>query len=143
MPGVSQTIIFDSPIESVFGVIIDYAKYPDFVDGVDGIEILESDESGARVQYSLNLIKKFTYIIKLTHERPNRVSWSFESGDIFKKNEGSWTLTKIDDNNTEVCYELDLDVKVFAPKMIVKKLTEKSLPTMLDSYKERARNYGL
>ena len=139
MASISRTETFDVEIEKLYNVIEDYESYPEFVDGVSTINILEKDENGARVEYSLNLIKKFKYIVKLTHNRPNGLSWEFESGDLFKKNTGSWDLKDLGNGQTEVTYSLDIDVKGFVPKSIISKLTDKSLPTMMKAYQERAK----
>jgi coenzyme Q-binding protein COQ10 len=138
MASVERTEIFDAPIDKVYGVIVDYAKYPEFVAGVDEIEILENNDEGAKVKYSLNLIKKFSYIIKMTHEKPSKVSWVLESGDIFKTNTGSWELKDLGDK-TEVTYKVELDFKVMAPKMIVNKVVSGNFPAMMKAYHNRCK----
>lgn len=137
-----RTEIFDAPIEKVYDVIIDYASYPDFVDGVSGVNVLEENEDGARVEYSLNLIKKFKYILKLAHSRPTSVSWSFEKGDIFKSNDGSWKLKDLGDGRTEVTYSLEVTIGGFIkpPKSVVDGLTAKNLPAMMKAYHDRAKS---
>lgn len=126
--------------EKAYAVITDYNSYPEFVDGVSSVEVLEQNESGARVKFSLNLIKKFSYILKLTHEPNSKVSWTFESGDIFKQNDGSWVFTDNGDGTTKVDYSLEVDVKGFVPKSIVNGLTSKNLPAMMKSYEKRAQS---
>ncbi|TNF04270.1 MAG: SRPBCC family protein [Deltaproteobacteria bacterium] len=131
---------FQAPIDKVYACIVDYASYPEFVDGVSSIKILEQNESGARVEYSLNMIKTFNYVLKLTHEKPNKVSWQLEGGDIFKRNNGSWNLSDRGDGTTAVKYELDVDFKGFAPKAIINKLVANNLPSMMDQYEKRAKS---
>ncbi|ATH07755.1 hypothetical protein BIY24_07285 [Halobacteriovorax marinus] len=138
MASVSRTETFDVEIEKLYDVIVDYNSYPEFVDGVSSINVLEQSEDNARVEYGLNLIKKFKYTLSLSHKRPTSVSWEFESGDLFKKNNGSWELVDLGNGQTEVTYSLDVDVKGFVPKSIISKLTDSSLPAMMKSYRERA-----
>jgi len=138
MAQATRTEIWSAPIDKVYEVLQDYESYPEFVDGCSSTNILSKDESGAKVEFGLNLIKKFKYILKLTHDRPNSISWTFESGDIFKKNEGSWHLKAVGEGKTEVTYELEVEIKGFAPKTIVSNLTQKNLPAMLKSYHARA-----
>ena len=140
MAQASRTETFDVDINKLYDTIIDYASYPDFVDGCSSVNVLEQTEAGARVEYGLNLIKKFKYTLNLKHEKPNKVTWSFESGDLFKMNEGSWDLKDNGDGTTEVTYSLEVDIKGFAPKKIVDNLTSKNLPAMMTSYKERAKS---
>jgi ribosome-associated toxin RatA of RatAB toxin-antitoxin module len=139
MAKVSRTEVYDVGVDDFYKVIVDYDSYPEFVDGVNEVEVLEQDESGARVKYSLNLIKKFSYILKLEHSVPNKVSWALESGDLFKKNIGSWDLKDLGDGKLEVIYSVDLEFKGFAPKAIVNKLVNHNLPAMMNSYFERAK----
>jgi coenzyme Q-binding protein COQ10 len=140
MAKANRTETFDVNINKLYDVIIDYASYPEFVDGVSEIEVLEQTDTSAKVKYSLNLIKKFTYILSMTMEKPNKVSWTLDSGDIFKTNSGSWELKEVSENETEVNYSLEVDFKILAPKMIVNKLVATNLPAMMKSYKERAKS---
>lgn len=133
---------FDIDIHKFYNVLVDYESYPDFVTGVDATEILDSNESGARVKFSIDMIKKLTYILKMTHVSPTKVAWSFESGDLFKLNQGAWELKDLGNGKTQVDYTIELDIKGFIPGsgMIVNKLTETSLPSMMKSYYQRAKS---
>ncbi len=137
MPQATRKEVWNAPIEKVFAVLTDYESYPEFVDGCSSVSVISQDESGAEVEFGLNLIKKFKYILKLTHVAPTTVSWTFDSGDIFKKNEGAWELKDLGDGTTEVNYGLEVAIKGFAPKSLVSSLTEKNLPAMLKSYEKR------
>lgn len=139
MANVERTEVFDSPIDKVYQVIVDYSKYPEFVAGCDEVEVLENNDTGARVKYFLNLIKKFSYIIKMKHNKPTKVEWELESGDIFKVNSGSWTLKDLGNGKTEVTYKVDLDFKVMAPKMIVNKVVSSNFPAMMKAYQKRCK----
>jgi coenzyme Q-binding protein COQ10 len=139
MASVERTEVFDVDINKVYEVIVDYAKYPEFVTGVDGIEVLENSDTGAKVKYSLNMIKVFSYTLNHTHDRPNKVNWELDSGDFFKKNTGGWSLKDLGDAKTEVTYTLDMDFKVFAPKMIINKLVSNNFPAMMRAYHERCK----
>lgn len=138
MPKVSKTEVFDIDIESFYNVLTDYSSYPEFVDGVSEISVLKSNKSGAEVEYYLNLIKKFKYILSLKHEPNKKISWELKSGDLFKKNRGSWELKDLD-GKTEVTYSLEVEFKGFAPKMVVNKLVSNNLPSMMKSYYDRAK----
>jgi ribosome-associated toxin RatA of RatAB toxin-antitoxin module len=141
MPQAKRTEVWDAPIDKIFEVLTDYESYPEFVDGCSSVDVISKTETEARVEFGLNLIKKFKYILVLKQTRPTEVSWSFESGDIFKKNEGAWVLKDLGDGKTEVNYSLEVEIKGFAPKSLVNSLTEKNLPAMLKSYHERCKTH--
>jgi len=131
MAAAERTEVYDIEINKFYSVITDYNSYPEFVEGVSEINIIEQDDNGARVEYSLNMIKKFKYIIKLEHEKPNKVSWNLESGDLFKLNNGHWHLEDMGDGSTKVTYSLEVNFKGFAPKMVVDKLVANNLPAII------------
>ncbi len=139
MAQATRTETVDIEIKKLYETIIDYAKYPEYVDGVNAIKILSQNETSAKVEYSLNIIKTFKYIVNTKQEKPNRVSWSLDSGDLFKKNNGEWKLKDLGNGKTEVTYSLDLDFKLFAPSSILTSLTEKNLPSMMKAFFNRAK----
>lgn len=139
MASASRTEVVDVDINKLYDVLVDYEKYPEFVDGVSAIKVLSKNESSAKVEYSLNMIKSFKYIINLKQERPHHISWTLDSGDLFKKNNGEWKLKDLGGGKTEVTYSLDLDFKMFAPSSILSALTEKNLPSMMNSFFKRAK----
>ncbi len=139
MASATRTEVVDVEINKLYETIIDYAKYPDFVDGVSAIKVISQNETSAKVEYSINMIKSFKYIINTKQERPTRVSWTLDSGDLFKKNDGDWRLKDLGNGKTEVTYSLDIDFKMFAPSSILSALTDKNLPVMMNSFFKRAK----
>ncbi len=140
MATASRTEVVDVDINKLYDVIVDYARYPEFVDGVSSTKVLSQNETTAKVEYSVNMIKSFKYVLATTQSRPNKVSWVLESGDLFKKNDGNWTLKDLGNGKTEVTYSLEVDFKMFAPNAILSALTEKNLPVMMQSFFKRAKS---
>ncbi len=141
MAKANRTEVFDAPIENVYAVLLDYESYPDFMTGVDKVTTLESSETSAKVEYEINVIKKLRYTLNLKQTKPTEISWSFNSGDLFKVNEGAWKLKDLGDGKTEVEYSVDIDIKGFIPGSgkIAEKLTETQLPGLMKSVCDRAK----
>lgn len=139
MASVQKIETYDVPIEKFYEVIVDYESYPEFVDGMENVRIIKDTAKAFEVEYELNLIKTFRYVLTHKHKKNKEVSWKLKEGDLFKKSEGSWKLKKIDDSTTEVTYSLDVEMKLFAPKMIVKKLVNVQVPNTMQAYYERAK----
>ena len=141
MPKALRETVFHVPIDKVYETITDYECYPQFLQAFTAVDILEMDETGGRVRYHLNLIKKLTYTLVMRHKKNDSVSWELESGDLFKKNQGSWKLTDRGDETTGISYSVEIEVKGFFPgsTMIAQKLTDIQLPLMLSSYEEEAK----
>lgn len=140
MASASKTEIYDVPVEKFYQALIDYQSYPEFVEGVSGIDIQNQSADGATVTYHINLIKKFSYTINLSHEENAKVSWTLDSGDLLKVNNGSWSLKDLGDGKTEVTYSLEVEVKGFFPGlgMIEKTLVSTNLPATMKAFAKRA-----
>ncbi len=135
---ISET--FNASIDKVFKVLSDYSSYPDFMDGVKSVDILETNGDTSKVQYNINIIKKFQYVLNCTAVENKSVSWSFDSGDLFASNNGVWDLTDNGDGTTTVDYKIDIDFKVKVPGMISKKLVSSNLPSMMKSVHKKAKS---
>ena len=131
--------IYDVSVQDMFATIIDYETYPKFLDGVDDIKVLENTADGARVEYQLDVVKRFAYVIKLHHEAPNRVWWELETGDLFRVNSGEWKLEDLGNGKTKVTYGLSLEFKLMVPKMILSSLIGFNLPSMMDAMADEAK----
>lgn len=140
MATASRTEIVDVDINKLYDVIVDYAKYADFVDGVSSTKVISQTDTSAKVEYSVNMIKSFKYTLATTQVRPTKISWVLDSGDLFKKNDGQWLLKDLGGGKTEVTYTLEVDFKMFAPNSILTALTQKNLPVMMESFFKRAKS---
>lgn len=139
MANAERVETFDASVENVFQVISDYESYPEFMDGVKSVKILSKSGDTTKVEYNLDIIKKFSYVLELTEKKNESISWKFISGDLFKKNVGEWVLKDIGDGKTEVTYKIDVDFKMLVPGMISKGLISSNLPSMMKQVNKRAQ----
>lgn len=141
MASATRTEIMNASKESLLNVLKDYEAYPEYMDGVTSVKVLEREGNTAKAKYDLNVIKTFSYVLNL-EESEDGVSWSFDSGDIFSVNNGSWKLKDLGDGTTEVTYsvEIEIKIKMMGTGMITKKLVNTSLPSLMKSVEKRAQN---
>ena len=127
--------------DKILAVLKDYESYSDFMDGVSKVTVESRDGNTVKAKYDLNVIKTFSYVLSL-EESDNGVSWSFDNGDIFSINNGSWELKDNGDGTTEVTYNIEVEIKVkmMGTGMITKKLVNTSLPSMMKSVEKRAQS---
>ena len=142
MAKASRTEIYEVPASKFYQAIIDYKSYGQFVPGVDSIEVQNESADGATVKFNINVIKKISYTLKLSHKPNQEVSWSLVTGDYMKTNNGRWQLKDLGGNKTEVTYSLEIEVKGFIPglSLIEKGLVETNLPMTMASFAKRAEN---
>ncbi len=141
MADAKRTEVMNASKGKILEVLKDYESYSEFMDGVSKVSIIERNGNKVKAQYDLNVIKTFSYILEL-EETEDGVSWTFDSGDIFSVNNGSWELNDLGDGTTEVTYSIEVDIKVkmMGTGMITKKLVNTSLPSMMKSVEKRAQS---
>lgn len=141
MASAQRTELMEASAESIYKVLTDYNSYGDYMDGVSKVEVIERNGNTVLAKYDINMIKKFSYVLKLEEVENKSISWSFVEGDIFSMNSGSWVLNDLGNGTTEVEYsvEVDIKVKMMGSGMIVKKLVNTSLPALMKSVEKRAQ----
>lgn len=140
MANASRTEVFDVECEKIFQVLRDLESYPDFMTGVEKVEVVEEKKDQVKARYDLNMIKKFSYTLNHKFSKPNRISWSFDSGELLKSSDGSWELKDLGDGRTEVTYNIDIEFKVKVPGLISKKLVSSNLPSMMKAVQKKAKS---
>ncbi len=139
MAGAKESIEINASPEVVFGVIIAYEKYPEFLDDVSAVKVLSRGDGTARIEQTLSLVKEVTMTLKLTEVENTSVRWVTEGGSKFlKKNDGSWELEDLGNGRTRATYGLDVEVGMWVPKTIINKMTGSTLPKTLEAFKKRA-----
>ena len=140
--GVRQVIEVNCSLQTLFEVITEYEKYPQFLPDMEVVTVLNRAGDSADVEFRLNLIKRFRYVLRLTSTAPDSVSWKLVEG-LFERNQGSWNLTALGDSRTRAEYYLDVAVGMFVPGAVSKRLVRKTLPKTLDAFKVRAESVAL
>jgi ribosome-associated toxin RatA of RatAB toxin-antitoxin module len=137
MPQVTEAIEIKATPKKCYEVITDYENYPEFIDNVKSVTVSKKKGETCEITYELDLIKSIRYTLKMIGKPPHRLEWQFVSGDIMKKNEGHWELSEIKKGVTHATYDIDIELGLFVPGIITKKLVGKNLPEMLKSFKTR------
>jgi ribosome-associated toxin RatA of RatAB toxin-antitoxin module len=138
MAGAEQSIIINAPPQAIYDVIVDYERYPEFLSEVESIKILKRNGNVVDVEYTVNVIKRVSYILRLTGTPHTSVRWSLVKASFMKSNEGGWALEDLGDGRTKATYGLQVKVSRLVPGRVVDKLAGSTLPATLQAFKERA-----
>jgi ribosome-associated toxin RatA of RatAB toxin-antitoxin module len=139
MASAETTETFPCTVDQFFSVAADYEKYPQFLSEVKNVKILETKDNKKLVEFHVSVVKTFSYRLWITEEAPKRISWTLDSGDIFKTSKGSWDLKDVG-GQTQAHYAVDATFKVFVPGPIAKALVNVNLPNMMRAYRERVKS---
>ena len=140
MPGATRSIVIDAPMEKVFDVISSYEKYGEYLPEVKGVRTANRKGNTVDVHYEVDVIKRIKYAIRMTEERPKKLSWTFIEGEWMKDNKGSWVLEPAGEGKTKATYTLEMSFGPLVPKTVVNTLAETSLPKMLEATKKRVES---
>ena len=141
----TREIVIAAPIEKLYGIIADYARYPEFVPGIRACKV--RDAGGHKdVEYDLDLgVKTIRYTLRMVEARPRSVSWSLVKGDWMKVSNGSWSLSDAG-GRTRALYSVEIQIArpPLVPQAIVDKISEEltkvSLPRTLEAFRRRAES---
>lgn len=140
MPKAERQLIFDVPIDVLYGVIVDYSRYPEFLKEMEVVDVLERRENTLKIHYTINIIKRINYIIEC-EEVPNQiVRWRLLKSRWLKKSDGSWLLKDLGDGRTHVTYTIEVIPKVIVPKKVANFLQNQMLNTTLEAFQKRAKS---
>ena len=115
-------------LNSFYEVVSDFDSYASFVTGVSESKITDQSAEQVKVEMVTEMLKTVRYSIVAKKEKADdqaTLSWSLLSSDIFKKNEGKWTLKKLPNGELDITYSLDLEFKVSVPSFMLKGLIKK------------------
>jgi len=143
MSVVTKQIVIEAPIERFYDIVVDYARYPEFVPGIRACRI-RAGKGDKQVEYELDLgIRRIKYVLRHEEQRPRKVSWSLVSGDMMKVSNGSWELSD-DKGRTRALYSVEIQIArlPLVPQALVDRvsdeLTRVQLPKTLEAFKARA-----
>jgi len=140
MPRITREKLMKVAPESLFRAITEYESYPKFLPEVVSVKLLPgATATKQKVQFEIEVVKRFQYVLEFVLKGKEEVSWKLVESNFFKTNEGAWKLEPKGKDQTQVHYELEVGFGFLVPGFVSKKLTEVSLPKMLESFEERAR----
>ena len=142
---VTKDVLVACTPERFFDLVVDFARYPEFVPGVKAARPrVAAPGAPVDVEYEVDLgVKTIRYVLRHVLDRPRRVSWSLHSGEWMKVSNGSWDLTP-EEGGTRARYAVEIQIAKppLVPQSIVDRVTDEltrvQLPRMLAAFKGRA-----
>ncbi|RFU22534.1 SRPBCC family protein [Geodermatophilus marinus] len=136
----TQSITVEAPPPAVMAVIADFPAYPQWVAAAKTVEVLETGPGGRarRVHFVLDAgAVKDDYVLEYDWDGDRRVSWHLVTGQMQKRQEGSYTLVPTPAGGTEVVYAITIDLSIPMLGMIKRKAEKVILDTALKELKKR------
>jgi coenzyme Q-binding protein COQ10 len=137
----SKSAIANVPIDFFWSLISDYERYPDIVEDVRTAKVIERRGADVIATFTARVfLKSFGYTIRLTEDKPRRLTWTLVQSDSFVANDGGWELEAIGPEQTRINYWMSIKSNLWLPKTFVNAAARLALPSVLKRWCDYAEN---
>ena len=140
MANFSKSVItIEAPIEQVQKTLFELDKYPEWSTQIKSSEALDRDDQGrvTKVKMSIDagMMKDRLTLDYDWSQAPNKISFSLDEADLLTSMDGIYTITAIDEDTTEVTYELGVALSMPVPAMMRQKAEKATIDAALAQLK--------
>ena len=135
----SSTITIDAPIADVQGALFAFDQYPTWSSAIKSSEVVESDEQGRATKVKMTIdagMMKDRVILDYDwSQAPAQLSFSLDDADLLTGMDGSYSIKAIDEDTTQVTYELGVSLSMPIPAMMRQKAEKTTIDQALAQLK--------
>jgi uncharacterized membrane protein len=140
MTDLSKSLIsIDAPIDRVQKALFELDKYPEWSSQIKSAEALARDDQGriTKVKMSIDagMMKDRPTLDYDWSQAPNKLSFSLDEADLLTSMDGVYTISAIDEDTTEVTYELGVELSMPVPAMMRQKAEKATIDAALAQLK--------
>lgn len=135
----SSTITVNAPLATLASVLSDLEKYPEWSSSIKSVEVLSRDDQGriakVKMQIDAGMMKDRVTLDYDWSQAPNRFSFSLDDADLLTGMDGAYSLNSIDEESTEITYELTVSLSMPIPAMMRQKAEKATIDQALSQLK--------
>jgi len=134
-----SVITIDAPIAAVQKLLFELDKYPEWSTQIKSSEALDRDDQGrvTKVKMSIDagMMKDRLTLDYDWSQAPSKLSFSLEEADLLTGMDGIYSISSIDEDTTEVTYELEVSLSMPIPAMMRQKAEKATIDAALAQIK--------
>ena len=134
-----STISIDAPIAAVQEALFALDKYPDWSTQIKSAEALTHDDQGriTKVKMSIDagMMKDRPTLDYDWSAAPGTLSFSLDEADLLTGMDGVYSIKSIDEDTTEVTYQLQVSLSMPVPAMMRQKAEKATINAALNQLK--------
>ena len=131
----SSTIVIDAPLADVQAALFDIATYPEWLTSIKKADVLESDNQGRAIKAKLaidaGMMKDRVTLDYDWSAAPASLSFSMDDADLLTQMDGTYFIKALDEDSTQVTYELTVAVSLPVPSMMITKAQQQTIDAAL------------
>ena len=137
----TATVLIDAPLADVQEALFSIGSYPEWLSSIKKAEVIESDDSGrvlkAKLSIDAGMMKDRVTLDYDWSAAPSTLSFSMDEADLLTQMDGTYTLKAIDDDTTQVTYDLTVAVSLPVPSMMMTKAQKQTIDAALKELASR------
>ena len=134
-----STITIDAPIKEVQEALFALDKYPEWSTQIKSAEAITRDEQGritkVKMTIDAGMMKDRPTLDYDWSEAPSKLRFSLEDADLLTGMDGVYSIKSIDEDTTEVTYELEVSLSMPIPAMMRQKAEKATIDAALSQLK--------
>ena len=131
----SSTIVIDAPLTDVQAALFDIATYPEWLTSIKKADVLESDDQGralkAKLSIDAGMMKDRVTLDYDWSAAPASLSFTMDEADLLTQMDGTYFIKALDEDSTQVTYELTVAVSLPVPAMVITKAQQQTIDAAL------------
>ena len=135
----SSTITIDAPLADVQAALFALGQYPTWSSAIKSSEVIESDDQGRATKVKMTIdagMMKDRVILDYDwSQAPAQLSFSLDEADLLTGMDGSYSIKAIDEDTTQVTYELGVSLSMPVPAMMRQKAEKATIDQALSQLK--------
>lgn len=142
MPLVSKTVEVNADANTILAIVADFEAYPQWNDEVKAVYILARYDDGRPSQLRLDTVvadNEHTYIQAVYYPSPSQIQTVMQQGELFSKQHQLFSVVEMGPSSL-LTVDLDVEVTLPVPAMLVKKLANDVLEHLAANLKTRSES---
>ena len=139
----TESIVVRAPVDVVYEVVTDFARYGEWVSELKYVEILDRDTAGRALDVAFRAAafgRSTSYTLRYDYSRaPEELNWTQTDGDLAESLHGQYRFEAVGDA-TRVTYDLEVELLVPIPTFVRTRAAQRIQSQALSELKARAES---
>jgi hypothetical protein len=135
----SSTITIDAPRAAVEAALFAIDQYPTWSSAIKSAESVAADDQGritkAKMTIDAGMMKDRVILDYDWSQAPAKLSFSLDDADLLTGMDGSYSIKSLDEDTTQVTYELGVSLSMPIPAMMRQKAEKTTIDQALTQLK--------
>lgn len=137
----SERMVVDADAAACMDVITDFERYPEWATDIKSVKVERQDDDGRGGLVSFRVAamgRSASGTLEYFYgSNPLRVGWRLVDGDTVRRYDGRYTLMPLSEGQTEVTYDLEVELAVPLPAFVRRRAEARIIRTALEDLRNR------